>query len=253
MKQIKKIITFTLCLTLVISTLLSISVFASENTDDDYIVKYHANEITDVENLIFLARQNNVDTQLSAISPLSLKAEDETLEYKQLLEVREYSDGTIQKDYSKTTITLAANSSQYNSSSSDTMNEYGYVVTLSMYYTVKLTDTGSSLGLVNATYKLSKITTRIVKSDGNKITVTKGSHSYVLSEKATKSASFTFNNNSTAVQQTFTLNSAHTGFYTTETDSLAAKHGICADSYVTLSNKKTIHAEAYINPDDLEH
>ncbi len=118
MKRFKKIVTLILSMILFVLTTLPVSASASQT----YRIVYSAQEITDISAMRELARGQSTF--------LTLSDENDNFEFIQLLEVREYNDGTIQKAYVSSSYTNA-----YEESTSGSKDSYS--VLFKFYYTVK--------------------------------------------------------------------------------------------------------------------
>lgn len=101
----------------------------------DYVVTYQAEEITDTDALIQLALEQSSQ---KAKGRSAIPENESQLEVTQLLETREYADGTIQSDYSETGIIVmdAVGRAVKPQSDSGSDSGYGAFLTATTYYTV---------------------------------------------------------------------------------------------------------------------
>ena len=195
-------------------------------SEAEYSVTYSASPIMNFDYIKDLSIQRN------SVSHYSLEGTN-FIEYElsQLIEVREYGNGSIEKDYVITKIAEPKNTETSTSFGSTNGN---HSLTLAMYYTVKGT-------YRNYTYKLSKIVSTVVKANPGTVTVTAGSHAYRLNSTIWKRENFYFNNSISAGGQSFEMYTGNNNFYPSYPDALTASiKGVYADSSINLSNGKFI-------------
>lgn len=131
MRRRKKLLSV-LAITLTAAMMLSTAVFAEETeSSEDYVVTYSAEEITDIDELIALALE-----QKAAQPAMFSLEQDESpqLNVTQVLEVREYADGNIEKACVETV--LINPRATIHSDTLTGTNSYGSVsATHKLYYT----------------------------------------------------------------------------------------------------------------------
>ena len=94
MKKVKRILSIALAVCMLGS--MGTSVMA-EGVEEDYVVTYRAEEVTDIDELIGMqyTRSNNYSAKMVQNETEGV----EQLNVNQLIEKREYLDGTIEEDY----------------------------------------------------------------------------------------------------------------------------------------------------------
>lgn len=237
MRRIKSKFLAVLSLTLFISNLASVPLYAQENVekDNDYQITYEAEEITDTEALINLAL---LQQKSRAKTEQNINISGSDFIANQLLEVREYPNGEIEKSYASTGIVLSSERAsillpEQESHSSSRIPSFD--VTAKFYYTTKGVTTDNLV--YTYTYRVDKVETVITKKEYSAIDVTSGTQSYICAPGAIKRENFNYRNSNLIGQQTFTLNSSHSGFYSSNNDALTAlSYGVAAESYSTYSN-----------------
>lgn len=201
---------------------LSIPAFAqSPNSDEngEYVVTYRAEPVTDIDALVALAEQQP--------KTVSEEEDDGLIRVKQLTEVREYTDGSIEKDYAESAISLAAD--QNLSSTHYDNHVKGYTVVATLNYTYRY-DGGMK-------YRVNSVVTRIEKTSMTEMRIEDIELYYCCSTQDFSYKNFSYNNSSPIGTQTFTLPSKHSGFYFSSSDASATEQGVAAQCAIDIGKK----------------
>lgn len=166
-----------MAVTIVMMMSMSTSVFAENDSSDDYSVTYSANEITDSNDLIDLAIQQSA-TSLRANA--SEKMIDQ-LEVTQLLEERTYQNGENENLYVTSIISLSdeelllrnLGDIEFLPSASDN-HVANFSVVFRFYYTCRVAPAG------NLVYRVNSIVTQIIKSNVTAVNIIDATQMYKL-------------------------------------------------------------------------
>ncbi len=168
---------------------LSIPAFAQSPSSDEngeYVVTYRAEPVTDIDALVALAAQ-----QPKAAS--SEEEDDGLLRVKQLTEVREYVDGSIEKDYAESAIALAAENELAlavdvpgDQTKSDGVS--GFDVSFTFYYTIRSQNGGYF-------FKADETVTSVEKYANSSNRMTYGQQMYICTKDIYKTQSISHNTN----------------------------------------------------------
>lgn len=211
---------------------LSIPAFAqSPNSDEngEYVVTYRAEPVTDIDALVALAAQ-----QPKAAS--SEEEDDGLLRVEQLVEVREYTDGAIEKDYAESAISLAADQDLSSSKTNNRVKDY--MVSVTFNYTYRYSNGDK--------YRANSVVTMIAKTNAT-------SNRIVQAQELYRAGGFEgvkdiYYNNGGVGTQTFTLQSKHTGFYPSYGDPTTIADGVSAQSWIDFSNGEEITIQIIPSP-----
>lgn len=209
----KKLVSIILVIVLVV--LSCPAVFATEKIDasDAYVVTYSCEPVTDTDTLIEMALQQKA----LGIAPLSAEAtaeannDDSLLTVEQLVEVREYRDGSVEKDYALSSIysANAIDEDSYSSQSSSYVK--GYSVKATFYYTIRKLSTNPAVN--DYQFKAKNFTTSITKTGTPSTTVDLINMMYSYRGNVSANQNFYYNNSSSATTQTFTMYTSDTSFH----------------------------------------
>lgn len=208
----KKVIAILLAITMLSALFVSGTTVSAE---ENYIVTYSAEEITDIDTIILLATaQRTADaTAFSLAEPTAVTGDDdepEQLTYNQLLEVREYADGSQEEVYVTNSVVQP-----YVAEGSKTAN--GYSIAVSFYYSIKLED-GQTIA--DPFYiKATKVVGTIVRYT----TPTKNINTVRLEYYRTFGGTpvqyatyYNYSNGQATSTQTFTMTASDTSYYRIE-------------------------------------
>lgn len=230
MKRLKKIVALILSMILFVLATIPVSASASQT----YRIVYSAQEITDISAMRELAKGQSTF--------LTLSDEKNSFEFVQLLEVREYNDGTTQKTYVSNSYTNA-----YEESTSGSKDSYA--VLFKFYYTVK----ADSLSLTTTyTFRPDKLVTTITKYGTPTLTISKLVHEYFVPLASITASQTHYYTNSSSVgsSQTFTMYSKHNGFYNASySEFWSSQTSMLAQSTVYFSDGKYLSLQclAYLH------
>lgn len=250
MRKFKRLFA-TLSITLCLSMIMGMgSVFATENVAENpegYTVTQSTSEITNMEGLISLAlaQAPKINAYLTEDT-----AEPKILTATQTLEKRTFTNGDTETDIAVSQI--IPKQEMIDSLSTDVpKNTYfsdsvtGHTVGSTFYYTVRLNyvDLGTYY-----TYRADKLVTNIVKTSSTGVTCNSGTQMYIVQRNADKWQNIYYNNSSTpGTQQTFTLNSSHSGFYKGHSDGyVASEDGVFGQVVLNFSNGEEVKLQFLI-------
>ncbi len=188
----------------------------------EYHVTYSFSPIMNTEYIKDLSKQENAVFTYTT-------GNMNVVEYEanQLVQMREYDNGLIEKDY---VLTKVAEMSERNTETSFTRNRSGFTLTLTMYYTVRGT-------YRDYEYSLSQIKSTVTRTSFGSVRVTEGSHAYRLNRDIWRREDFYFNNSSLGMSQSFSMYTGNSGFYESHPDLLTASvAGVYADSSIDMSD-----------------
>ena len=182
---------------------LSIPAFAqSPNSDEngEYVVTYRAEPVTDIDALVALAEQQP--------KTVSEEEDDGLLRVKQLTEVREYADGSVEKDYAESAISLAAENEialatdvPDDQTKSDRVD--GFDVSFMFCYTIRSQNGGYF-------FRADKTVTSVEKYANSSNRMTYGQQMYICTKSIYKTQSISHNINGL---KEYTLTSSNRDFH----------------------------------------
>ena len=212
MRRISKLMA-TLSFALILAVAFGITdvVLAAEPENDvSYSVNYSSEEVTNFYALLDRAINK----------PQTRGASSYELSVIQLLEIREYDNGFIEKDYAVTNFALNAEMARkagviqqgdptWNSHTLNDIKDYS--VSCTLYYTARLY--GESILSAIIEYQVSKVTGSIVKTNVTSVTITEAELGYVLDETSWKNTYLNYNNAAGTGGQNFTLTCSDRNWY----------------------------------------
>lgn len=221
---------------------ISMNVHASTE-DVEVVEQVNYAEVTDVDELLRMGIEQKKEY------PEIRSAGKDTLTVKQLLSVTEYEDGTIEKEFCINEIgavdkegeRITAEQFAYSSGSNgNSATNYGVTLVCTIYATMRVSDVPSAN---QVTYRCDKVTSTLVR--GGEIYPGTGTTEYCHTKgNEYKKAAFTA---SVAINQSYTL-TANGGFY--RSNDIPLTGGLWAQSFVNLSNGKSMTVQAGIPQDD---
>lgn len=169
---------------------------AASPESQEYKTIYSAQEITDINCLREMAMMQSA----SLVTADTIEGTD-NFTYTQLLEIREYDDGTLQQSYA---------TRSYEQSISRGKDSYSMFFTF--YYTAKADSVSLTTGY---TFRPDKLVTTITKYNAPTVTINSLKHDYFIPlENISNSQSYSYTNSSSVgSSQTFTMYPIHRDFY----------------------------------------
>lgn len=230
MKRLRNLFVLTLSLALIV--ILTVPVRAEASIYQNYKIVYSSQEITDINCLREMAIM-----QSALLTIVDTIEETDNFTCTQLLEIREYDDGTLQQSY----VTRS-----YEQSISQGKDSYSMLFTF--YYTVKTDNLSLTTGY---TFRPDKLVTTITKYNTPTLTIKSLKHEYFIPlENISNSQSYSYTNSSSVgSSQTFTMYPTHRDFYeAANTEFWHASSSMLAQSTVYFSDGKYVSMQrlAYV-------
>ncbi|MCI8407234.1 MAG: hypothetical protein HFE43_09650 [Oscillospiraceae bacterium] len=209
------------------------TVAATEPINDiPYSVTYSSEEVTDFYALLEIA--------LNQPSPHSVR--NSTISVTQLLEVREYENNIVEKDYAFTEFFLdpetalkygVVSPSTRGSVTHSNNNIKDFSIACTLYYSARMDESG-----LIPLFQVSKVTSTVVKTQVTTQMIVGLTLGYTLSEDSYVQKAFSYNNVAGTGGQTFTLNCTDNGWYVHQTDDSVGvyHHGIYGYVYADASD-----------------
>lgn len=231
----------------VIAILLTVAMFSTlfvsgltVSAAESYRVTYSAEEITDLDTIVMLANMEKASrvTNFSVAEPTATEQDEaEDLTYTQLLEVREYADGTEEKVVVTNTV---RGESLFDVSTSQTAYVYTHVLTF--YYRLRSDALGTPEQLASPIQikpvRVVLKTTRHVAGNVN-ITGIELGYCAKVGDPFIESDNFTYNNTASLGTQTFT-HYALTGYQTVPSGAISGNSlSWRGRAYIDYSNGTT--------------
>lgn len=219
---------------------LAIPVFAIGSNDNlEYKITFHAEPVTDIEGLVELAKKQNAISTFTATSNQNM----EPLRVEQLIEVREYADGSIEKDIAVAALVLGNGEGLLDQTHSGVdYSVPNYTVSYVLYYTVK--GVPESILVFDYTYRVNKAVTTVAKGGSTSNLITSIRHGYRCRVGEEKWENPSYNNGTVSGGQTFTIYSSHSGFYSSHPDLLTAvTYGVGGQCHVDFSDGQHIEID----------